>query len=187
MSNCFRIQTFLVILACTCLFSLVFSVPASAASPEIRVFAKTTEGSQLSEVANGDVLPSGTLVRFQITAGRAGPLIVTLDPPEGKRKVLGQLPSVEAGKRIMLPSATGWYALDENTGVERILVRQGGMRKIPLMSLRQILPVDHSCVHYCELKALEICNILNHKGVTKKKCIDRSFDLCLSMIRYGDC
>ncbi len=63
----------------------------------------------------------------------------------------------------------------------------GGMRKIPLMSLRQILPVDHSCVHYCELKALEICNILNHKGVTKQKCIDRSFDLCLSMIRYGDC
>ena len=62
-----------------------------------------------------------------------------------------------------------------------------GMRKIPLMSLRQILPVDHSCVHYCELKALEICNILNHKGVTKQKCIDRSFDLCLSMIRYGDC
>jgi len=62
-----------------------------------------------------------------------------------------------------------------------------GMCKIPLMSLRQILPVDHSCVHYCELKALEICNILNHKGVTKKKCIDRSFDLCLSMIRYGDC
>ncbi len=62
-----------------------------------------------------------------------------------------------------------------------------GLRKIPLMSLRQILPVDHSCVHYCELKALEICNILNHKGVTKQKCIDRSFDLCLSMIRYGDC
>ena len=62
-----------------------------------------------------------------------------------------------------------------------------GMRKIPLMSLRQILPVDHSCVHYCELKALEICNILNHKGVQKKKCTDKSFDLCLSMLRYGDC
>ncbi len=62
-----------------------------------------------------------------------------------------------------------------------------GMRKIPLMSLRQILPVDHNCVHYCELKALEICNILNHKGVTTKKCLDRSFDLCLSMLRYGDC
>ena len=62
-----------------------------------------------------------------------------------------------------------------------------GMRKIPLMSLRQILPVDHSCVHYCELKAVEICNILNHKGVQKKKCTDKSFDLCLSMLRYGDC
>ncbi len=62
-----------------------------------------------------------------------------------------------------------------------------GMRKIPLMSLRQILPVGHSCVHYCELKAVEICNILNHKGVQKKKCTDKSFDLCLSMLRYGDC
>ena len=62
-----------------------------------------------------------------------------------------------------------------------------GMRKIPLMSLRQILPVDHSCVHYCKLKALEICNILNHKGVTNKRCLDKSFDLCLSMLRYGDC
>ncbi len=61
-----------------------------------------------------------------------------------------------------------------------------GMREIPLI-LRQILPVDHSCVHYCELKAVEICNILNHKGVQKKKCIDKSFDLCLSMLRYGDC
>ncbi len=62
-----------------------------------------------------------------------------------------------------------------------------GMRKSPLMSMRQILPVDHSCVHYCELKALEICNILNHKGVTKQKCIDQSVALCLSMLRYGDC
>ncbi len=62
-----------------------------------------------------------------------------------------------------------------------------GMRKIPLMSLRQILPVNDSCVHYCELKALEICKILNHKGVMSKKCIDESFDLCLSMLRYGDC
>ena len=62
-----------------------------------------------------------------------------------------------------------------------------GMRKIPQMSLRQILHVDHSCVHYCELKAVEICNILNHKGVQKKKCTDKSFDLCLSMLRYGDC
>ncbi len=62
-----------------------------------------------------------------------------------------------------------------------------GMRKIPQMSLRQILPVDHSCVHYCELKAVEICNILNYKGVQKKKCTDKSFDLCLSMLRYGDC
>ena len=62
-----------------------------------------------------------------------------------------------------------------------------GMRKIPLMSLRQILPVDHSCIHYCELKAVEICNILNYKGVQKKKCTDKSFDLCFSMIRYGDC
>ncbi len=62
-----------------------------------------------------------------------------------------------------------------------------GMLKIPLMSLRQILPVNHSCVHYCELKAVEICNILNHKGVQKKKCTDKSFDLCLSMLRYGDC
>ena len=62
-----------------------------------------------------------------------------------------------------------------------------GMRKIPLMSSRQILPVDHSCVHYCKLKALEICNILNHKGVTNKRCLDQSFDLCLSMLRYGDC
>ena len=61
-----------------------------------------------------------------------------------------------------------------------------GMGKIPLI-LRQILPVDHSCVHYCELKAVEICNILNHKGVQKKKCTDKSFDLCLSMLRYGDC
>ena len=62
-----------------------------------------------------------------------------------------------------------------------------GMRKIPLMSSRQILPVNHSCVHYCKLKAIEICNILNHKGVQKKKCTDKSFDLCLSMLRYGDC
>ncbi len=62
-----------------------------------------------------------------------------------------------------------------------------GMSKIPLTSLRQILPVNHSCVHYCELKAVEICNILNHKGVQKKKCTDKSFDLCLSMLRYGDC
>ena len=62
-----------------------------------------------------------------------------------------------------------------------------GMLKIPLMSLRQILPVNHSCVHYCELKAVEICNILNHKGVQKKKCTDKAFDLCLSMLRYGDC
>ena len=62
-----------------------------------------------------------------------------------------------------------------------------GMRKIPLMNSRQILPVDHSCVHYCKLKAIEICNILNHKGVQKKKCTDKSFDLCLSMLRYGDC
>ena len=52
---------------------------------------------------------------------------------------------------------------------------------------RQVLPVDHSCVHYCKLKALEICNILNHKGVTNKRCLDKSFDLCLSMLRYGDC
>lgn len=62
-----------------------------------------------------------------------------------------------------------------------------GMRKIPLMSLRQTLPVNHSCAHYCELKAIEICNILNHKGVQKNKCIEKSFDLCLSMLRYGDC
>jgi len=67
------------------------------------------------------------------------------------------------------------------------LNRIDGMRKIPQMSLRHILPVDHSCVHYCELKAVEICNILNHKGVQKKKCIDKAFDLCLSMLRYGDC
>jgi len=76
---------------------------------------------------------------------------------------------------------------DTINGGQGMLAMHALMRKIPLMSLRQILPVDHSCVHYCELKALEICNILNHKGVTKKKCIDRSFDLCLSMIRYGDC
>ena len=62
-----------------------------------------------------------------------------------------------------------------------------GMRKIPLMSSRKILPVNHSCAHYCKLKAIEICNILNHKGVQKKKCTDKSFDLCLSMLRYGDC
>ena len=67
MNTCFRIQSLLVIAACTCLFALAFSVLASAASPEIRVFAKPTDGSQLSEVANWDVLPSGTLVRFQIT------------------------------------------------------------------------------------------------------------------------
>ncbi len=75
----------------------------------------------------------------------------------------------------------------DTINVYAALIGIDGMRKIPLMSLRQILPVNHSCVHYCELKALEICNILNHKGVTKQKCIDRSFDLCLSMIRYGDC
>ena len=62
-----------------------------------------------------------------------------------------------------------------------------GMRKIPLMSSRQILPVDHSCVHYCELKANEICEQSKKIGVEKKECIDRQFELCLFSLKYGDC
>ncbi len=62
-----------------------------------------------------------------------------------------------------------------------------GMRKIPQMSLRHILPVDHSCVHYCELKANEICEQSKKIGVGKKECIDRQFELCLFSLKYGDC
>ncbi len=61
------------------------------------------------------------------------------------------------------------------------------MRKIPQMSLRHILPVDHSCVHYCELKANEICEQSKKVGVGKKECIDRQFELCLFSLKYGDC
>ena len=62
-----------------------------------------------------------------------------------------------------------------------------GMRRIPQMRLRHILPVDHSCVHYCELKANEICEQSKKIGVEKKECTDRQFELCLFSLKYGDC
>jgi len=62
-----------------------------------------------------------------------------------------------------------------------------GMRKIPQMSLRQMIPVNHTCVHYCELKAKEICDQNNKDGVKLKVCFDKQLELCFTRLKYGDC
>ena len=84
------------------------------------------QGDALTEIGSGDVITSGSRFRVEVTPGKAGPISIIYAAADGKRTVLHKASNVRAGKRILLPAADDWYELDDNAGVERIIVEQQG-------------------------------------------------------------
>ncbi len=74
----------------------------------------------------GDLLESGAAFRIEFLAHEAGTLTVVAKSAQGERYLVAENQDVKAGARLRVPDAGSWFYLDDQTGLERLVVSFSG-------------------------------------------------------------